>query len=125
MKLFVDDRRNPPDDSWEVCRTITKAIRLLMTQNVQLISLDYDAGYLRANDKLDFSSFAGMHDDAPTVTVPDENFGAIAWVICMMAPDARPHVVLHSGNPAGREEMKRLLWSYSVACEEKPSPVFP
>lgn len=42
MKLFVDDMRNAPDDSWVVARKVEQAIRLLAVQNFDEVSLDHD-----------------------------------------------------------------------------------
>jgi len=35
-KLYIDDLRNSPDDSWIVARTITGAIRVLATRTLVL-----------------------------------------------------------------------------------------
>jgi len=45
MKLFIDDIRNAPDDSWIVVRTVTGAIRALATMEVDVISLDHDIAH--------------------------------------------------------------------------------
>jgi hypothetical protein len=45
MKLFIDDIRNAPDDSWIVVRTVTGAIRTLATMEVDFISLDHDISH--------------------------------------------------------------------------------
>jgi hypothetical protein len=43
-RLYIDDIRNPPDDDWIITRTITGAIRVLATMEVDTISLDHDMG---------------------------------------------------------------------------------
>jgi hypothetical protein len=45
IKLYIDDIRNAPDDSWIVVRTITGAIRVLATMAVDVISLDHDISH--------------------------------------------------------------------------------
>ena len=45
MKLFIDDIRKAPDDSWNVVRTVTGAIRALATMEVDIISLDHDISH--------------------------------------------------------------------------------
>lgn len=45
MKLFLDDIRNPPDDTWVVVRTAQEAIRALATGTVTVISFDHDLGW--------------------------------------------------------------------------------
>jgi hypothetical protein len=42
MRLFVDDMREVPDNTWHVARHVTDAIRILATQNVEEVSLDHD-----------------------------------------------------------------------------------
>lgn len=44
IKIFLDDLRDPPDDSWTVCRTAEEAILKLSEENVEEISLDHDLG---------------------------------------------------------------------------------
>jgi hypothetical protein len=44
-KLYIDDLRNSPDDSWIVVRTLTGAIRVLATMDVDVISLDHDISH--------------------------------------------------------------------------------
>lgn len=44
MKIWHDDIRTPPDDSWEWCRTNEAAIAVLEAQDVDEISLDHDLG---------------------------------------------------------------------------------
>ena len=44
MKLYLDDIRAAPDDSWVVARTAQDAIKWLKTLNVEVISLDHDLG---------------------------------------------------------------------------------
>jgi hypothetical protein len=44
MKVFLDDTRLPPDDSWTVVRTVQEALGLLAAGRVGEISLDDDLG---------------------------------------------------------------------------------
>lgn len=44
MKIFLDDMRDPPNDSFTVVRTAQEAIELLKTNQVTAISLDHDLG---------------------------------------------------------------------------------
>lgn len=45
MKLFVDDLRNVPDESWMLSRTITDAINAIDVFNFEVISLDHDISH--------------------------------------------------------------------------------
>lgn len=47
LKIFVDDLRDPPNTTWHLARTITEAIRILATQDVTEVSLDYDIIFKR------------------------------------------------------------------------------
>jgi hypothetical protein len=45
MKLFVDDIRNPPDNTWTVARNYYEAIEYLSgAEQITAISLDHDLG---------------------------------------------------------------------------------
>jgi hypothetical protein len=44
-KLFVDDIRNAPDESWTVAKTITAAISAVATFDFDVISLDHDISH--------------------------------------------------------------------------------
>jgi hypothetical protein len=44
-KLFLDDERNPPDDSWITCRSSEEAISLAKSKgSPDFMSLDHDLG---------------------------------------------------------------------------------
>mgnify|MGYP000555942061 CR=1 FL=1 len=46
MKLYIDDLRNPPDNTWTVARTSAAAIKTLAEQPrlPETISFDHDLG---------------------------------------------------------------------------------
>ena len=45
MKLWVDDIRNAPDETWTVARTINAAINALKMFEFEEISLDHDISH--------------------------------------------------------------------------------
>ncbi len=48
MKLFLDDVRQPPDDSWTVARSVTAAKRIVrQCDNWEAAMLDHDLGERR------------------------------------------------------------------------------
>lgn len=49
MKIFLDDIRNPPDDSWTICKTYPEFINLILNNwdNIEEISFDHDLGTKR------------------------------------------------------------------------------
>lgn len=103
MKLWIDDFRDAPDDSWVEARKVDQAIRLLAMYNAVEISLDHDI------------------ENRPD----DETFKAVAYFIgekhsqtrfyghAVMAA-APPKVTIHSDNPAGAKEMQYILKSYGI-----------
>lgn len=44
MKIFLDDIRTPPDDTWTLAKWPNKVIEYLKTGKVTEISLDHDLG---------------------------------------------------------------------------------
>jgi hypothetical protein len=101
-KLFVDDVRDPPDESWIVARKVEQAIRLLATNYFEEISLDHDI------------------ENRPS----DETFKPIAWFIGerfgndFMLDDTI--ITIHSVNPAGAKEMQDILEDYGLYATWKP-----
>jgi hypothetical protein len=44
VKVFLDDIRMPPDNSWVIVRNVSEAKRILQTNSVEWLSLDHDLG---------------------------------------------------------------------------------
>lgn len=95
MKLYVDDIRKAPDDSWHVVRTITEAVRILANHEVKECSLDHDiACYL----------WRGQEHTS------NETFVPIAYFIALMPESMRPEIVrIHTANPVGGEILASIL----------------
>ena len=93
MKIWVDDLRTPPDDTWVWCKSSSGTIGILLVTkmlkfgNVSLMSLDHDLG--------------GDDTTRPVVLWMCEND---FW------PDK---VVVHSANPVGREWLEGMIKRYS------------
>ena len=96
MRLYVDDCRPAPNNGWHVCRTITEAQAALSRFPVEMVSLDFDPGYLRA----------GANGN---VAVSAETFAAVAWFIRMMPEGQRPAVRVHSDNVYALETITAIL----------------
>lgn len=47
MNLYLDDVRNPPDDSWTLVRTAEEARTIIASGVVECASLDHDLGEVR------------------------------------------------------------------------------
>ena len=95
MKLYVDDIRRVPDDSWHLVRSNTEAIRILATQQVGEISLDHDiACYLVTGQE----------------HTSNETFQPVAYFIANMPEKHRPKTVrIHTANPVGGDMMASIL----------------
>lgn len=91
MKIWVDDLRPPPDDSWHWEKTSTSAILMLrllkiLDIGVETMSLDHDLG--------------GADTTRPVVLwCCENNF----WPVEVRA---------HSANPVGREWLEGMIERY-------------
>lgn len=101
MRLWHDDIRTPPDDSWTWARTNAQAIKLLRENEVTEASLDHDLGL----DHLDPSEYY-----SPDILRGDGFLTGEHLVIEMVHLDLIPPVVrVHSWNPVGAMRMVSRL----------------
>lgn len=92
MKLYVDDIREVPDDSWTLARTVEEAIAHLQTGEVTELSLDHDMG-------IDWDT----GDDLTTRPI-------VKW---MIDNDVWPAVRMsHSANPFGAKWLEEAMRDY-------------
>lgn len=101
MKLWHDDIRRPPDDTWAWARTNETAQYLLLGNNVVECSLDHDLG---------------LHDADPDVPdadmqmgwdVENDGYKLVKW---MIENDVVPEkVTIHSWNYDGARKMYNAL----------------
>lgn len=96
MRLFVDDYRKVPDDSWHLAKTITEAIRILSGPIYSdVVSLDHDIIYRE-----------GKH------SFSEETFATVARYIALMPVDRLPKIVyIHTANPKGAKDIEEILKS--------------
>lgn len=102
MKLWVDDIRTSPDDSWSICRNVSTAINALyhFFWDVEVINLDHDISHQVV--------MSGMSRPYPC----DETFKAVAIYIATLKkwnPNWNPIVKIHTSNYSGANEMKAIL----------------
>jgi CheY-like chemotaxis protein len=86
IKLWLDDYRLPPDESWTIATTAKEAIAILDSVDVDIVSLDFDLG-----------------DEDRCGTGLD-----VARHLVALTKRGRPMprvVMLHTQNPVGRERM--------------------
>lgn len=109
MKLFIDDIRNAPDESWVVARTVTEAIRAIALQMPDTISLDHD-----------ISHYVSVGTEGRPLPCA-ETFQPVAYFIGVLYKQSsktwNPTIILHTANPVGMAEMKMILNQAGVHCE--------
>lgn len=49
MKLYLDDIRSPPDETWTLVKTVEEAKALLLPGDVECASLDHDLGMVETS----------------------------------------------------------------------------
>lgn len=127
MKLWIDDIRNAPDETWHVCRTVQSAIKAIhqFGADITCVSLDHD-----------ISHQVGIGVGVPRPMPCSETFQSVAHylgllVIYQNAPlvkkDApfplwNPIVSIHSANPVGAREIYNILIEYDLAPVIDPLP---
>lgn len=100
MKLWVDDIRNAPDDTWTVARTVTSAIRAIARYNFDVISLDHDISHQ--------VTVGALGRPYPC----EETFAAVAYYIKAKYDAVElfdPTVYLHTSNQVAGDEMALIL----------------
>lgn len=94
LKLFVDDLRRCPE-GWTPARTITEAIRILSTMDVEEVSLDHD-----------ICCQPPVGDNHTSW----ETFEAVAWFLLAADPlGENIKVRIHTANPQGGKRMAGIL----------------
>lgn len=102
MRLWVDDIRHAPDNSWMVARTVTTAINAIAQFGAQFteISLDHDISHQ--------IEMAGM--SRPFAC--SETFTPVAWFVAFYYQDGKlPKITVHTANPEGAQKMKTIIQS--------------
>lgn len=105
MKLYLDDKRNPPDNTWILVRTFQAAVDFVLTQGVPAeISFDHDLG---------IESFVRNEG----VMVERSGYDFAKWLVekdldgeINLTKDFKFNV--HSANPVGARNIRELLTKY-------------
>lgn len=101
MKLWVDDIRNAPDDTWTVARTVTSAIAIIAQwgNDMKEISLDHDISH-------QVSIGTSLERPFPC----EETFQAVAWFIAFRySSPFVPKITIHTSNPVGAATLDSIL----------------
>jgi hypothetical protein len=97
MNLYVDDIRKCPE-GMELARTNTKAIRILSTQEIEVLSIDHDIAICNVGQK------------PFRAEILEETFCPTVYYVSLMPAERRPKkIILHSSNPWGRRAMFQIL----------------
>lgn len=96
VKIWHDDIRRPPDDTWTWARTNDAAIAVLMAREVHEISLDHDLG------------LHGEDPDAPAAELgrsqaEQTGYHLAQWMCHHRLLPAK--ITIHSWNPVGAARM--------------------
>ena len=111
MKIWVDDIRTPPDDSWIWCKTsdhvlsVLRLVRRWFNNPIEVMSLDHDLGISPYTDKEDTTR--------PIVLWMCENE---FWPV---------EVRVHSANPTGIEWLESMINRYHPSNTSKHQMVPP
>ncbi|WP_431815981.1 cyclic-phosphate processing receiver domain-containing protein [Gordonia jacobaea] len=83
MRLYVDDLRDPPDDTWSVARSSAEALAILRSEAVvEELSLDHDLG--GDDTTRPIALYLSEHDQwPPIVRVHSSNPVGVEWLVGM------------------------------------------
>jgi hypothetical protein len=113
-KLWYDDIRRPPDDTWDWARTNEEAMELLDRKRYQEVSLDHDMGlHLHDPDEED-ADLRIAHDRWDY----EDGTDLAHWMSEQgLIP---PRISIHSFNPIGAKKMAEILLAaanfFEVPC---------
>lgn len=123
MKIWLDDIRYPPDDTWEIARTADDAIALMQfvrnSFNSRFVemSLDHDLGHCdNCEGCKGYGSSCGCRCHLSGTFVVNWMVSENFW------PEQPP--CIHSMNPVGAKNMKATIeryGPYSAPIEWKPA----
>ena len=92
MKIFLDDLRIPPDNTWTTARTAQEAIFLLDNSSIEIISLDHDLGIIEKFGRE--ASGIDVINHIEKKVIENKNY-------------IPPQILCHTQNPVGRENILR------------------
>lgn len=110
MKVFIDDKRNPPDDSWVVCRDMRSAYDLLLSEvdNITHVAFDFyldDTGFRTCGDLISRLIGRSQYDGKDYLGLPMENYS------------------FHSSDSAMNDQMRCMILQHQGKVDPKlPDP---
>lgn len=116
VKLWHDDIRRPPDDSWFWARTNRDAVRWLLQNDCIEASLDHDLGLHGLDPDEIIYDLAEIPHQSHQLKGPSPDGNGVDLVHVMLRLRiVPPKVTIHSWNPEGAEYMAGMLRSLSGA----------
>lgn len=107
MKLWVDDYRDAPDDTWHTARNVTQAISALYHFSTEFkeISLDHDIEH-SVETFLPVAMYIGLIKNNAVYHI-----WGLKW---------KPKITIHSINPVGSKEIQNVLAEYGLKSVRVP-----
>src|SRR3954465_14214809 len=103
-KLFLDDMRNAPDDTWSVVRSYDEFTQFILTNGVpDFIAFDHDLGGVLINEE------------------EKTGFDCARW--CVEYGYLPKIAIVHSHNHAGAQRIMNLLVLHEVKTILSPYPI--
>lgn len=102
MKVWLDDRRAPPDGDWQWVHTPHETIDLVARGNVEELSLDHDLGL--------------VDEEGRELT----GYDVLLWIEEQVATAGLtpPRLAVHSANPPAHERMQRASAAIEARAAE-------
>ncbi len=112
MKIFIDDMRDPPDDSWTLVRKVEPAIKLLSMYPVAIKEISFDHDIENRPDDETFKPIAYFFGTLMQWVKVECGLQGADWQM--------PKVTIHSINPVGSKEIQDILADYGIESERIP-----
>lgn len=113
IKLWHDDVRRPPDDSWMWARSNAEAMEVLNTAFVHILSMDHDLG----GADIPVGQLHHILDD-PDMAKLDGNETGVALAEFIGQHDLYPEqIIIHSMNPVGAGNILAAFQKWSAQSE--------
>lgn len=119
LKLWHDDIRKAPDNSWNWARTNDAAKELLLRQPYDEISMDHDMGL----HDYDADELYADLKCLPEWSRPEEGWELVQWMLENSAAgiiEIPPKITIHSWNPYGAERMANMFRNAGYKVMVKP-----
>lgn len=111
MKLWHDDIRRPPDNSWVWARTNKAARYWLQNYRCIEISLDHDLGLEDEDPDAEGAIYGRGRSEETGLDLVD---------YMIQSETVPPRVTIHSWNPPGAQRMEMTLEANGYQCVRQP-----